>query len=101
MQEWVNDLAEVHLDVDCNMVCTMHNLTHAMSCTNVGVLSVAGARVPGVSMGVGWLGEHEEGTSKEKGKGKERAVVDDEEGGDVEGVGGGGGWRLGWLRWLD
>ena len=32
------------------------------------VLSVAGAGVPGVSVGVGWLGECEEGTSKEKGE---------------------------------
>ena len=51
-----------------------------------GVLSVVGARAPGVSVGVGWLSEYEEGASKEKRKGKERAVVED------EGVGEGGGW---------
>ena len=79
MREWVNELAEVHLEVDHNMVC-------AMGHANVGVLSVAGAGVPGVSMGVGWLGEHEEGTSKEKGKGKERAEVEDEGAGEGVGV---------------
>src|SRR5258708_874417 len=76
--EQVNELAEAHLEADCNMVCTMHNLTCTMGCVNVGVLSVTGAGVPGVSVGVGWSGEHEEGTSKEKRKGKERAVVEDE-----------------------
>ncbi len=86
VREWVNELAEAHLEVDCDMVCAMHNLTCAMGHVNVGVLSVAGAGVPGVSVGVGWSGEHEEGTSKEKGKGKERTVVDDE----GEGVGEGG-----------
>ena len=78
VQEWANELAEVHLEVDCDMVCTMCDLTCTMGHANVGILSVVGAGVPGVSMGVGWLGEHEEGTSKEKGKGKERAVADDE-----------------------
>src|SRR5258707_3977323 len=68
VRERVNELAEAHLEVDHNMVCTMHDLTHAMGRTNMGVLSVAGAGVPGVSMGVGWSGEHEEGASKEKGK---------------------------------
>src|SRR5260221_3357827 len=86
--EWANELAEVHLEVDHDMVCAMCDLTHTMGCANVGVLLVAGAGVPGVSMGVGWSGEHEEGTSKEKGKGKERAVADDE----GEGAGEGGGW---------
>src|SRR5258708_5140865 len=47
--EWANELAEVRLEVDRNMVCTMCDLTHAMGRTNVGVLSVAGAGVPGVS----------------------------------------------------
>ena len=75
--EWVNELAEVCLEVDCDMVCTMCDLTHAMGHVNVGVLSVAGVGAPGVSVGVGWSGEREEGTSKEKGKGKERAVVED------------------------
>src|SRR5258708_38436567 len=78
VQEQANELAEVHLEVDHNMVCAMHDLTCAMGCMNVGVLLVAGAGAPGVSVGVGWLGEHEEGTSKEKGKGKERAVAEDE-----------------------
>ena len=67
MWEQANELAEAHLEVDCDMVCAMHDLTCTMGCANVGVLSV-----------VGWLGEHEEGTSKEKGRGKERAVADDE-----------------------
>ena len=53
----------------------------------------AGGKVPGVSVGMGWLGECEEGTSKEKGKGKERAVAEGE-GGDE-----GRGW--GWLGQLD
>ncbi len=91
MQEWVNELTEVHLKVDHNIVCAMHNLTHAMGHVNMGVLSVVGAGAPGVSVGVGWLGEHGEGTSKEKGKGKEQAVAEGEEG-DVEGVGDGRGW---------
>src|SRR5258708_11499052 len=70
--EQANELAEVCLEVDCNMVCTMHDLTHTMGRMNMGVLLVVGAGAPGVSMGVGWSGEHEEGASKEKGKGKER-----------------------------
>src|SRR5258708_16631830 len=78
VQEWANELTEVHLEVDCDMVCTMRDLTHAMGCANVGVLSVVGVGAPGVSVGVGWSGEREEGASKEKGKGKERAVVEDE-----------------------
>ncbi len=78
VREWVNELAEAHLEVDCNMVCTMCDLTCTMGHTNVGILSVVGVGAPGVSMGVGWSGECEEGTSKEKGKGKERAVADDE-----------------------
>src|SRR5260221_1605685 len=78
VQEQANELAEVHLEVDHNMVCAMHNLTRAMDCMNVGVLLVAGVGAPGVSVGVGWLGEHEEGASKEQGKGKKRAVVEDE-----------------------
>ena len=82
MQEQANELAEARLEVDHNMVCAMCNLTHTMSHANMGVLSVVGARVPGVSMGVGWLGEHEEGASKEKGKGKERAEVEDEGAGE-------------------
>src|SRR5258708_32996843 len=66
VQEQANELTEAHLEVDHNMVCTR-------GCVNVGVLSVVGVGVPGVSVGVGWLGECEEGASKEKGKGKERA----------------------------
>src|SRR5258708_4772947 len=89
--EQANELTEAHLEVDCDMVCAMHDLTHAMGHANVGVLSVAGVGAPGVSMGVGWSGEHEEGTSKDKGKGKERTVAEDE-GEGVEGVGEGGGW---------
>src|SRR5258708_35815244 len=73
------------------MVCAMCDLTCAMGHANVGVLSVVGVGAPGVSVGVGWLGECEEGTSKEKGKGKERAVADDE-GEGAEGAGEGGGW---------
>ena len=42
VQEQANELAEVCLEVDCDMVCTMCDLTHAMGHTNVGVLSVAG-----------------------------------------------------------
>src|SRR5258708_39715855 len=57
------------------MVCAMCNLTHTMSHMNMGVLLVVGVRAPGVSVGVGWSGEHEEGASKEEGKGKERAEV--------------------------
>src|SRR5258708_5906266 len=89
VRERANELTEVHLEVDRDMVCAMRDLTHAMGCANMGVLSVAGAGAPGVSVGVGWSGEHEEGASKEKGKGKERAVAGDE----VEGAeGAGGGW---------
>src|SRR5260221_7662963 len=86
--ERANELAEARLEVDRNMVCAMHDLTHAMGRANVGVLSVAGAGAPGVSMGVGWSGEREEGASKEKGRGKERAVVEDEGEGEGEGSGG-------------
>ncbi len=91
VQEWANELTEACLEVDCDMVCTMCDLTHAMGHVNVGVLSVAGAGAPGVSVGVGWSGECEEGASKEKGKGKERAVADDE-GEGAEGAGEGGSW---------
>src|SRR5260221_2733101 len=91
VREQANELAEVHLEVDRDMVCAMRDLTRAMGCTNVGVLSVVGAGAPGVSMGVGWSGECEEGTSKEKGKGKERAVAEDEgEGAEGAGEGWGG-----------
>src|SRR6266436_966875 len=48
--EWANELAEVHLEVDRDMVCTMHDLTRAMGRANMGVLSVVGAGAPGVSM---------------------------------------------------
>src|SRR5258708_11154958 len=80
LTEWANELTEVHLEVDHDMVCAMHDLTHAMGCMNVGVLLVVGVGAPGVSVGVGWLSEYEEGASKEKRKGKERAVVEDEGG---------------------
>src|SRR5260221_7108281 len=73
VREQANELAEARLEVDCDMVCTMRDLTCAMGHTNMGVLLVVGAGAPGVSVGVGWSGEHEEGASKEKGKGKERA----------------------------
>src|SRR5258708_26028123 len=59
VRERVNELAEARLEVDHDMVCTMHDLTRAMGHANVGVLSVVGAGVPGVSMGVGWSGECE------------------------------------------
>src|SRR6266436_10004161 len=75
VQERANELAEAHLEVDCDMVCAMCDLTRTMGHANVGVLSVVGVGAPGVSVGVGWSGEHEEGASKEKGKGKERAVA--------------------------
>src|SRR5258706_15364942 len=42
VQEQVNELAEACLEVDCDMVCAMCDLTHAMGRTNVGVLSVVG-----------------------------------------------------------
>src|SRR6266436_5533550 len=83
--ERANELTEAHLEVDCDMVCAMRDLTRTMGHANVGVLSVVGVGAPGVSVGVGWSGEREEGASKEKGKGKERAVVEDE--GGVGGVG--------------
>src|SRR5258708_31769401 len=95
VREWANELAEARLEVDHDMVCAMRDLTHAMGHANVGVLLVAGVGVPGVSVGVGWSGEHEEGTSKEKGKGKERAVAEDE-GEGVEGVGEGWGGSDDW-----
>src|SRR5260221_7046666 len=97
VREWANELAEARLEVDRDMVCTMHDLTHAMGRANVGVLLVVGAGAPGVSMGVGWSGEREEGASKEKGKGKERAVVEDE-GEGVEGAGEGWGGLDNWAE---
>src|SRR5258706_196237 len=39
VQERANELAEAHLEVDRDMVCTMRNLTCTMGCANVGVLS--------------------------------------------------------------
>src|SRR5260221_2228882 len=73
VQERANELAEARLEVDHDMVCTMRDLTRAMGRANMGVLSVAGAGAPGVSVGVGWSGECEGGASEEKGKGKEGA----------------------------
>src|SRR5258708_3096918 len=96
--EWVNELAEACLKVDCDMVCTMHDLAHAMGCTNVGVLSVAGAGAPGGAWGVGWSAKHEEGGSKGKGKGKERGGVEDEGVGEGRGWGGYGGGSDGWTE---
>src|SRR5258708_21297162 len=97
VQERANELTEAHLEVDHDMVCAMCDLTCTMGHTNVGVLSVVGGGAPGVSVGVGWLGEHEEGTSKEKGKGKGRAGADDEgEGGGGGGEGGGWGGSGDW-----
>src|SRR5258708_15382597 len=93
VREWVNELAEVRIEVDRDMVCSMRNLTCNMGHVNVGVLSVAGAGAPGVSVGVGWSGEREEGASKEKGKGKERA--EDEGEGAGEGWGGSDDWTEG------
>src|SRR6266436_2225893 len=46
--EWVNELAEVCLEVDHNMVCTMCDLTCVMGHVNMGVLSVVGVGAPGV-----------------------------------------------------
>src|SRR5258708_19417324 len=89
VQEQANELAEVCLEVDRNMVCAMRDLTRTMGRMNMGVLSVAGAGAPGVSMGVGWSGEREEGASKEKGKGKERAE-DEGEGAEAASEGWGG-----------
>src|SRR5258708_37118192 len=40
VQERVNELAEVHLEADRDKGCTMCELTHAMGCVNMGVLSV-------------------------------------------------------------
>src|SRR5260221_13921812 len=39
VQERANELAEAHLEVDCDMVCAMCDLTRAMGRANVGVLS--------------------------------------------------------------
>src|SRR5258706_6224034 len=89
--EQANELTEAHLEVDHDMVCAMCNLTCAMGHANVGVLSVAGAGAPGVSVGVGWLGEHEGGASKERGKGRERAEGEDEAEGAKGAVVGSGG----------
>src|SRR5258705_12022208 len=36
VQEWANELAEVHLNVDRNMVHVMHDLADAMDCMSVG-----------------------------------------------------------------
>src|SRR5260221_13367230 len=62
--EQANELAEACLEVDHDMVCAMRDLTCAMGRANMGVLSVVGVGAPGVSVGVGWSGEREEGTSK-------------------------------------
>src|SRR5258708_2179326 len=95
--ERANELAEAHLEVDHDMVCTMRDLTRAMGRANMGVLSVAGAGGPGGSMGVGWLGGRGGGTFKEKGEGEERGGAGDW----GEGGGGGGeGWG-GWEEWTE
>src|SRR5258707_6779125 len=53
--EQANELAEAHLEVDRDMVCTMRDLTCAMGRANVGVLSVAGACLGSLWVWVGWV----------------------------------------------
>ena len=90
VQEWVNELAEAHLEVDHKMVIAMQNLTDAMGCLGVGSLTCSGTG--GVSVGMDWPGECEGTSALDKGKG--RAV---EEGDIVDGdrVDDGGGWDVG------
>src|SRR5258708_32448878 len=87
VREQANELAEACLEVDHDMVCAMHDLTCAMGCANMGVLLVAGAGAPRGSGGVGLLGECEEGTFQEKGKGNESAVAEGEGGRERGGAG--------------
>src|SRR5258708_30551458 len=55
--EWANELAEVHLEVNCKMVVTMQNLTDTMGHLSVGSSTCSG--MGGVSVGMDWPGEHE------------------------------------------
>src|SRR5258708_18160390 len=68
--EQVNELAEAHLDMDCDMVYAMCDLADAMDRMSVGgsAGSSAGGWTAGVSVGVGWSGGSDRGVSKGKGK---------------------------------
>ena len=92
VQEWVNKLAEAHLEVDCDMVHVMCDLTDTMDHTRMGgsVGSSTGGWVAGVSVGVGWSGRSEGGISKGKGKGKEQSEVEGDAGNTMMAGDGGG-----------
>ena len=78
VQEWVNELTEVHLNVDHDMVHMMHDLTDTMDCVSMGgsAGSSAGGQMAGVSVGVGWSGGSDRGISKGKGKEKEQSEAE-------------------------
>ncbi len=82
MWEQANELTEVHLDMDCNMVHAMCDLTDAMDHVSVGGSAglSTGGWVAGVSMGVGWLGGSDRGISKGKGKEKEQSEAEGDAG---------------------
>ncbi len=93
MQEWANQLAEAHLEVDHDMVHAMHDLTDAMDHVSMGdsAGSSTGGWAAGVSVGVGWSGGSEWGISKGKGKGKEWSEAEGDAG-DMMMPGDGKGW---------
>ncbi len=93
MWEQANELAKACLEVDCDMVHMMCDLTDAMDCVSVGGLagSSTGGQAAGVSMHVGWSGGSDRGVSKGKGKGKEQSEVEGDAG-DVMTPGDGEGW---------
>ncbi len=93
MQEQVNELTEACLDVDCDMVHMMRDLTDAMDHVSVGGLAglSAGGQMAGVSVGVGWSGRSDRGISKGKGKEKEWPEAEGDAG-DMTMLGDGKGW---------
>ena len=68
VQEWANELTEAHLEVNCEMVITMWNLTDAMGHSGMGSSTCSG--MGGVSVGMDWPGECEGTGALDKGKGQ-------------------------------
>ena len=73
MRVRTNKLEEVWLEVDCDLIHTIHELADTLSCAHVeGSVGVAASgQVAEISPDVGWPGA---GVRVSKGKGKEQAV---------------------------
>src|SRR5258708_39830143 len=80
--EQANELAEVHLNMDHDMVHMMCDLADATDCVSMGGSAglSAGGWTAGVSVDVGWSGGSDRGISKGKGKEKEWSEVEGDAG---------------------